>query len=88
MQLRQASIKTEIHLMDFSDSIWQDFSTRAYIIFYQGGPNDHGTHVPGPFSHSSSESEYNAACTEVMALEYFSMLIIELLEKDPDIIPE
>ena len=37
--LRQASIKTENHLMDFSDSNWQDCpdisrSTGAYIIFY------------------------------------------------------
>ena len=35
----QASIKTENHLMDFSDSIWKYFpdtgrSTGAYIIFY------------------------------------------------------
>ena len=40
--LRQASIKTENHLIDFSDSSWQycpdtDISTGAYIIFYQGG---------------------------------------------------
>ena len=51
--LRQASIKTENHLMYFSGYIWQDCpdtgrSTGAYIIFYQGGPIDHGTHVPGP----------------------------------------
>ena len=51
--LRQASIKTENHLMAFSDSSWQDFpytgrSTGAYIIFYQGGTIDHGTHVPVP----------------------------------------
>ena len=42
--LRQASIKTENHLMNFSDSSWQDFpdtgrSTESYIIFYQGGLN-------------------------------------------------
>ena len=47
--------------MDFSDYGWQDFpdngrSTGAYIIFYQGGPIEHGTHVPGPFSQSNSES--------------------------------
>ena len=41
--------------MYLSDSSWQDFpdtvrSTRAYIIFYQGGTIDHGTHVPGPVS--------------------------------------
>ena len=50
--LRQANIKTNNHLMAFSDSSWQDCpdtgrSIGAYIIFYQGGPIDHGTHVPG-----------------------------------------
>ena len=50
--LRQAIIKTENRLMDFSDSRCQDFpdtgiSTGAYIIFYQGGKIDHDTHVPG-----------------------------------------
>ena len=57
--LKTASIKTENHLIYFSDSSWQDFpdtgrSTGAYIIFYQGGPNDHVTHVPGPVSQSSA----------------------------------
>ena len=51
--LIQASIQTENHLMDFSDSSWKYFpdtgrSTRTYIIFYLGGPSDHVTHVPGP----------------------------------------
>ena len=55
--LRQVSIKTEIHFMDFYDSSCQDFpdtgrSTGEYIIFYQGGPIDHGTHVPGPVAQS------------------------------------
>ena len=79
--------------MDFSDSSWQDFpvtgiSTGAYIIFYQGGPIDHGTHVPVPVAQSSAESEYNAACTAGLALAHFRMLIHELLNKDPDIVPE
>ena len=57
--LRQASIKTENDLMAFSDSSWQYCpdtvrSTGAYIIFYQGGPIYHGTHVPGPVAQSSS----------------------------------
>ena len=70
--LRQASIKTENHLMDFSDSIWQDYpdtgrSTGAYIIFYQGGPIDHGTNVPIQVFKAGAESEYNAACTAGMA---------------------
>ena len=60
--LRQANINTKNHLMAFSGSIWQDCpdtgrSTGAYIIFYQGGPIDHGTHVPGPVAQSSAESE-------------------------------
>ena len=51
--LRQANIKTNNHSMDFPDSSWKDFpdtgrSIGAYIIFYQGGPIDHSTHVPGP----------------------------------------
>ena len=57
--LRQDNIKTKKHLMAFSDSSWQDFpdtgrSTGAYIIFYQGVPIDHGTHVPGPCAQSSA----------------------------------
>ena len=57
--LRQANIKTKNHLMGFSNSSWQDCpdtgrSTGAYIIFYQGGPIDHGTHVPGPVSQYSA----------------------------------
>ena len=53
--LIQANIKTKNQLIDFSDSSWQGFtdtgrSTGAYIIFYQGGTIDHGTHVPGPVS--------------------------------------
>ena len=64
--LRQANIKTKNQLMAFSDSSWQYFpdtrrSTGAYINFYQGGPIDHGTHVPGPFAQSIAESKYNAA---------------------------
>ena len=53
--LRRASIKNDNQLMDLYDSIWQYFpdtgrSTDAYIIFYQGGPIDHGTHVPVPIA--------------------------------------
>ena len=79
--------------MDFSDSSWQDCpdtgrSTAAYIIFYQGGPIDHVTHVPGPVAQSSAESGYNAAYTTGMARAHLSMLIHELLNKDPKIVPE
>ena len=85
--LRQANIKTKNHLMDFSDSSWQDCpdtgrSTGAFIIFYQVGTIDHGTHVPGPVAQSSAESEYNAACTAGMALAHFRMLVHELLNED------
>ena len=57
--LRQSIIKDENHLMDFSDSIGKycpdtGRSTGAYIIFYQGGTIDHGTHVPGPVAQSNA----------------------------------
>ena len=56
--LIQASIKIENQLMEFYDSICKDFtehrrSTGAYMIFYQVGPIDHFTHVPGPVAQSS-----------------------------------
>ena len=80
--LRQSNIKTKKHLMGFSDSSWQDCpgtgrSTGAYIIFYQGGPIDNGTHVPVPVAQSSAESEYNAACTAGMSLAHFRMVVHE-----------
>ena len=70
--LRKSNIKTKNHLMAFSYSSCQDFpdtgrSIGAYIIFYQVGPIDHGTPVPGPVAQSSAESGYNAACTVGMA---------------------
>ena len=79
--------------MALSDSSWQDCpdtvrSTGAYIIFYQGGPIDHGTYFPGPVAQSIDESEYNAACTAAMDLAHFVMLNRELLNKDPYIVPE
>ena len=79
--------------MDFSDSSchychYTGISTGAYIIFYQGGPIDHVTHVPGPVSQSSADSEYNSACTGGMDLAHFRMLIHKLLNKDPDIVSE
>ena len=72
--------------MDFSDSSWQDCpdtgrSTGEYIIFYRGGPIDHGTHVPGPVAQYSAEIEYNAACIAGMDLAHFKMLINELLTR-------
>ena len=91
--LRQADNKTKNHLMDFSDSSWQDCpdterSTGAYIIFYQGGSIDNGTHVPVPVAQSSAESEYNAACTAGMALAHFIMLVNDLLNEDTDMVPK
>ena len=57
--MRQVNLKTKNHLMAFSDFSWQDCpdtgrSTGAYIIFYQGGTIDHGTHVPVPVDQSSA----------------------------------
>ena len=66
--LRQVIINTENQLMAFSDSSFQYFpdtgrSIGAYIIFYQGGPIDHGTHVPVPVAQSNAKSDFNAAYT-------------------------
>ena len=52
------------------------------MIFYQGGPNEHGTNVTVPTAQSSSESDHDAACTEGTAVTYFRMLIDELLNKN------
>ena len=49
---------------------------------------EHGTHVSGPVTQSSAESDYNAACTAGMDLAHFRMLIHGFLNKDPDIVPE
>ena len=59
--LRQSRINTENKLMNFSDSSWQYcpdifIITGAFIVFYQGGPIFHGTHVPVPVSQSSAKS--------------------------------
>ena len=75
--------------MYFYDYSWQycpytGISTGTYVIFYQGEPIDHGTHVSVPVSQSSAEIEYNAACTTGMALAHFRMLNHELLNKNPD----
>ena len=91
--LRQANIKTKNHLTIFSDSSWQDCpdtgrSIGAYIIFYPGGPIYYGTHVPGPVAQSSAESEYNAACTAGMDLSHLRILVHELLNEDPDMVPK
>ena len=75
--LRQASIKTEKKLTTFSDFSSKYFpetgrSTGSYMIFYQGGPIDHGTHVPG----------------KGMSLARFRMFIHDFLKKDSDKVPE
>ena len=91
--LIQASINTENQLMEFSDSSWKYFtdtgrSTGAYMIFYQGGPIDHVTHVTGPVAQSFTEIECNAARTAGMVLSQSRMLIHEFLNKDQDIVPD
>ena len=57
--LIQANIKTENKLIVVSYSCQKYcpdtvISTKAYIIFYQGGPIDHGTHVSGPVAQPST----------------------------------
>ena len=76
----------------FSYSIWHDCpytgrSIGAYILFYQGLPIDHCTHVPGPFAQSSSYSEYNVLYTAGMALAHFRMINNEFPKKDSYVVP-
>ena len=90
--LIQASINTDNQLMVLSDSSCQYFPdtgriTGVYIIFYHSGKIYHGTHVPGPVDQSSTESEYNVACTAVMDLANSSMLVYEFLNKDTYLVP-
>ena len=66
--------------MDFSDSSWKACPDTgrtkvAYIVFYQGGPIDHITHIPVPVAKSGTYSEYSEACTARMALSYLRILI-------------
>ena len=56
-------------------------------MFYQGGHIDNFSHVPGPVSQSSAESDYNAACTAGMALSKSRILNIEFLNKDKNVVP-
>ena len=49
---------------------------------------NHGTHVPVPVAQSSAETEYNAACTAGLALAHFRVLIHELLNEDPEMVPK
>ena len=90
--LIQAIIKTENQFMVFFGSIWQycpdtGRSTETYIVFYQGEPIDHFTHVPVPVNQSSADIEYNTVCTLGIALLHFRMINNELLNKDPDMVP-
>ena len=60
----------------------------AYIIFYQGGTIDHGTHVSVTVAQSSAESEYTSVFTAGMDLVHFRMLIHEFLNEDTDMFPK
>ena len=57
-------------------------------MFYQGGPIDHCTHVPGPVAQSSSESEYNTECTSGMDLAHLRMIKNKLTNKDTYVVTE
>ena len=63
-------------------------TTGKYIVFYQGGPIDHWTHVLSTVAQSISGREYNTVCTTVMALAHFRMLNNELLNNDTYVVPE
>ena len=82
-----------IELMVLSYSIFQDFldtgrSTGLYMVFYQSVPIDNCTHVTDPVIQYSAKSDYNAACTAGMYSSHFIMLNNEMMNKDPDLVPE
>ena len=90
--LIHTSIKTETQWMVLIDSSWHDWpdneiSKGACIVFYKSVPIDHCTHISGPFSQSSSESDHNAACTAGMSLSHSRMINNKLLKNDPDVVP-
>ena len=77
--LRQPSIMLDNQLMVLYYSICNNItdtwrSIGAYIMFYKGVTIYLFTHVPGPFSQSSAQSEYNALCTTSFSLACFRML--------------
>ena len=57
-------------------------------MFYQVGPIDHFTHVPGPVDQFSSESEFNETCTAGIAISQCKVLNNKILNKDTDVVPE
>ena len=68
-----------------SNTIWNHRTSS--IVFYQGGPIDHCTHVIVTVAQSSSESYYNVEWTSIMAIAHFRMLNNDLMEKDPYMVP-
>ena len=77
--LRQYSIKTDKQLMVFYYSIWHDCPdtgriTWKYTVFYQGGPIDHYTHVPGLVYQYSAESDYNTAWNSWMDIAHLRII--------------
>ena len=57
-------------------------------MFYQDGPIDNFTHVPGPVAQSSSDIDYNAAFTVWMTIAHFSIINNKFLNRDPYVVPE
>ena len=78
--------------MVLHDSICKDCKdtvriTGAYIVFYQGGPIDHCTHVTGPVDQYSDDSEYNETRTVGTDIAHFRMINNDLLNKYPYLVP-
>ena len=79
--------------MVFSDSTWQECidtarSTGSYIVFYQGGPIYHCTHVTGQVSQYSAKNNYNTAYTAGMELENSIMQNNEFMNNHAYVVPE
>ena len=57
-------------------------------MFYQVGLIDHCTHIIVRVAQYRAESYYNAECTSVVDLAHFVMLNNELMNKDPNGVPD
>ena len=58
------------------------------LCFIKGGPIDHFTHVSVSVAQYSTVNYYNVACTAETSLANFRILKNELLNKNPDVVPD
>jgi hypothetical protein len=70
--LQDSNITPSIHTFTFYDSSWDDDhdnsrSTGGFLVFYQGGIEDHSSNTPGPVATRSAETDYKKICMACMS---------------------